>query len=170
MILAHGRSVARLASAIAKKMKYCDKGIKQIHLAALVHDIGKIKIPAEIINKKGRFTPGELAIIKKHPELGYQLLGDMKSESIIAEIVLQHHERMDGSGYPFGLKGKEIIPASRIVTVADVIAAIVSVQPYRPALTVNDALKEIKQNSGLLYDSEVVAVSIRLIEKEGFTI
>jgi len=161
----HGRRVARFACAIAQKMSYSDADIKHIHFAAIVHDIGKIKIPKGILNKRGTLDDNEFAIMRKHPELGYHLLKDIRPESIAAEVALQHHERLDGSGYPFGLHAKDINPVTRIIAVADVVDTMVSPQVYRPALTIEDALQEIKQNSGLLYDSEVVAVSLSLIEK-----
>jgi putative nucleotidyltransferase with HDIG domain len=160
-ILNHGRRVAKLAQAIGEKMKYCDAGLEHISFAAIVHDIGKIKLLSAIVNKPGALDENERVLIRKHPELGYNLLKFMRADLIVAEVALQHHERMDGSGYPFGLKAKDINPVSRII-------AVVSAQVYRPALTLNEALKEIKQNSGSLYDSEVVAISLSLIEKGGF--
>jgi len=164
-VLVHGKRVAKLACAIAKELKYCNDGIKHISLAAIVHDIGKIQIPAEIINKPGVLDDNEVVVIRKHPEFGYRLLMDMKPESIIAEVALQHHERLDGSGYPFGLRAKDINPVTRIIAVADVIETMVSPQVYRPALSINAVLEEIKQNSGLLYDFNVVAASLLLIKK-----
>ena len=164
-VLVHGKRVAKLACAIAKELKYCNDGIKHISLAAIVHDIGKIQIPAEIINKPGVLDDNEVVVIRKHSEFGYRLLMDMKPESIIAEVALQHHERLDGSGYPFGLRAKDINPVTRIIAVADVIETMVSPQVYRPALSINAVLEEIKQNSGLLYDFNVVAASLLLIKK-----
>jgi putative nucleotidyltransferase with HDIG domain len=164
-VYTHGRRVARLACAIAQKMSYSDADIKHIHFAAIVHDIGKIKVPGDILNKRGALNDKEFAIIKKHPELGYHLLKDIRPESIAAEVALQHHERLDGSGYPFGLRAKDINPVTRIIAVADVIETMVSPQVYRPALSINAVLEEIKQNSGLLYDFNVVAASLLLIKK-----
>ena len=169
-ILNHGRRVAKLACAIGKKMRYCDAGLEHISFAAIVHDIGKIKILGEIVNKPGKLNENEMVLIRKHPELGYRLLKFVRSDLIVADVALQHHERLDGSGYPFGLKAKDINPVSRIITVADVIDTMVSAQVYRPALSVDKVLKEIKQNSGLLYDSEVVDASLSLIEKGEFCV
>jgi putative nucleotidyltransferase with HDIG domain len=162
-ILNHGRRVAKLACAIGEKMRYCQAGLEHIRFAAIVHDIGKTKLLAEIVNKPGALDEDERVLIRKHPELGYHLLKYVRSDLIVAEVALQHHERMDGSGYPFGLKAKDINPVSRIITVADVIDTMVSPQVYRPALSMSKAFKEIKQNSGLLYDPEVVAAALVII-------
>jgi putative nucleotidyltransferase with HDIG domain len=169
-VFMHGKRVAKLACAIAKELKYCPNGIEQIRLAAIIHDIGKIQLPVEIINKPGVLDVKEIAITRKHPELGYCLLEGVNSDNVVADVVLQHHERLDGSGYPFGLRAKDINPVTRIIAVADVIDAMVSPQVYRPALSIVKVLKEIKQNSGLLYDSEIVAVSLSLIEKREFCV
>ena len=166
----HGKRVAKLACAIAKELKYCADGIEYIRFAAVVHDIGKLQVPAAIINKPGPLNADELLLIRKHPELGYHLLQSVDSDNIVADVVLQHHERLDGSGYPFGLRTKDINPVARIITVADVFDTMISAQVYRPALTMGEALQEIKQNSGLLYDPEVVAVSLPLIEKGEFSV
>ena len=107
--------------------------------------------------------------MRKHPELDYHLLKDMRPESIAAEVALQHHERLDGSGYLFGLRAKDINPVTRIISIADVIDTMVYAQVYRTALTVDQALREIKENSGLLYDSEVVDAALTVIGKEGFS-
>ncbi len=170
VVYTHGRRVARFACAIAQKMSYPDADIKHIHFAAIVHDIGKIQIPGGILNKCGALDGNEFEIMKKHPELGYHLLKDIRPESMAAEVALQHHERLNGSGYPFGLCANDVNPLTRIIAVADVVDTMVSPQVYRPALTIEDALQEIKQNSGLLYDSEVVAVSLTLIEKDEFRV
>lgn len=164
-ILNHGRRVAKLACAIGEKMRYCQAGLEHIRFAAIVHDIGKTQLLAEIVNKPGALDENERVLIRKHPELGYRLLKYVRSDLIVAEVALQHHERMDGSGYPFGLKAKDINPVSRIITVADVIDTMVSPQVYRPALSMNKTFKEIKQNSGLLYDPEVVAAALVIIRE-----
>ncbi|MFA6357675.1 MAG: HD domain-containing phosphohydrolase [Candidatus Omnitrophota bacterium] len=166
-ILNHGRRVAKLACAIGEKMRYCQEGLEHIRFAAIVHDIGKTQLLAEIVNKPGAFDENERVLIRKHPELGYRLLKYVRSDLIVAEVALQHHERMDGSGYPFGLKAKNINPVSRIITVADVIDTIVSPQVYRPALTLDEAMQEIKQNSGLLYDSEVAQAAVAILKQPG---
>jgi HD-GYP domain-containing protein (c-di-GMP phosphodiesterase class II) len=167
-VLKHGTRVAKFSCAIAKELKYCDDGIKQICLAAFTHDIGKIQLPMEIVNKPGALDGNELAIIRKHPELGYRLLLDVKLDNIASDVALQHPERLDGSGYPFGLRAKDINPVTRIIAVGDVIDTMVSPQVYRPALSMNEALQEIKKNSGLLYDPEVVASSLIVIGEQGF--
>ncbi|MCK9431769.1 MAG: HD domain-containing protein [Candidatus Omnitrophica bacterium] len=168
LVLNHGRQVARLSCAIAKKMKYSDKKIKYVHFAAVAHDIGKIKVPAEILHKPGILSAQELAVMRKHPELGFRILEEMKTEPLVARVAFQHHERMNGSGYPLGLRGKEILHEARIVIVADVVAAMVFDQPYRPALKMEVALAEIKQGSGPLYDPEIAATASLIIEKEHF--
>ncbi len=171
LVFVHGKRVAKLACAIAKVMDYPEERIKTVYNAAVVHDIGKLGMPAEIINKPNRLNEDELAIIRKHPEFGYSVLKQiMGLESAIAKVALQHHERLDGSGYPYGLRAKDIIPITKIISVADVIDTMVSPQVYRPALTVDNALREIKQNSGLLYDSKIVAASLLLIEKGEFSV
>jgi putative nucleotidyltransferase with HDIG domain len=167
-VFVHGKQVAEFACAIAKKMQYCENGIKHILLAAMFHDIGKLQLPAEVVNKPGALDKDELLLIRKHPEIGYRLLRDIKPELIIAEAALQHHERMDGSGYPFGLNARDISPVARIIAVADVIDVMIYPQVYRPALGIDEALREIRKNSGLLYDSEVVSVSSALIEDGEF--
>ena len=164
-LLIHGRRVAGFACAIAEKMKYCAEGIEYIALAAFLHDIGKAELPADILNKPAALDKKELAVIRKHPQFGYRLLQNIKSGSVIADVALQHHERMDGSGYPLGLKEKDINPVSRIIAVADVVEAMVTAQVYRPALTFEDAIREIRNKSGILYDPQVVGVSLELIEK-----
>lgn len=165
-IFIHGKRVAKLACAIANIMGYPGEEIRIVHHAAVVHDIGKLRLPAEIINKPDVLNNDELVIIRKHPELGYSLLSQIiKTEPIIAQVALQHHERLNGSGYPFGLRGDDIIPIAKIVAVADVVDAMVYPQVYRSALIMDEALQEIKQSSGLLYDSEVVAASLVVIER-----
>ncbi|MDD2703195.1 MAG: HD domain-containing protein [Candidatus Omnitrophica bacterium] len=166
MVLAHGRRVAGFACAIAGEMKYCGKAVEHIRFAAVVHDIGKTRLPPEIINKTGPLDEKERVLIRQHPEEGYRLLRAVRSDPVVAEVALQHHERLDGSGYPFGLRAEDINPVAKIVAVADVIATMVFPQVYRPALSVNKAREEIAQNCGLLYDPEVVAVSMLLLERK----
>lgn len=165
-ILIHGERVAKLACAIAKIMKYTDEEIRITYHASVVHDIGKLRLPSEIINKPGKLSEDEIIIVRKHPELGCSLLMQItSSESIIAKAVLQHHERLNGSGYPFGLHGEDIAHIAKIIAVADVIDTMVSPQVYRPALSIDEALQEVKQNSGLLYDFKVVAASLKCVKK-----
>jgi HD-GYP domain-containing protein (c-di-GMP phosphodiesterase class II) len=136
----------------------------------VVHDIGKLGLPVEIINKPNTLNDDELVIIRRHPELGYSLLMQMmRVKSVIAKVALQHHERLDGSGYPFGLSGDGIVPIAKIIAIADVVDTIVSPQVYKPALGLHEAVQEIKHNSGLLYDPEVVTASLGVIEKNNFS-
>ncbi len=163
----HQRRVTQLACAIAREMGLSEDQISALHLAGLIHDIGKIRIPAEILTNPHALTEAEFSIIKTHPLVGYEILKGMELQWSIAEIVHQHHERMDGSGYPSGLSGEGIIPGAKILAVADVVEAIASHRPYRPALGIDKALEEISEKCGLLYDSDVVhACSALFTEKE----
>ncbi|MFA5319672.1 MAG: HD domain-containing phosphohydrolase [Candidatus Omnitrophota bacterium] len=164
-LLYHGRRVAGFACAIAERMGYCREGIECIGLAAFLHDIGKTELPAVILNKPSILDKKEMSVVRRHPQYGYGLLQDIRSGSVIADVALQHHERMDGSGYPLGVKGKDIHPVARIIAVADVVEAMVTAQVYRPALTFKDAVREISGKSGLLYDPQVAEISLELIEK-----
>lgn len=159
----HGGRTGQLARAIAKELGYDENGIEQVYFAAFFHDVGKIEIPRSILNKPGALLDHEMAIIQKHPELGYKILKDLCPESFFAEIALQHHERMDGSGYPYGLQAVDINPIARIVSVADVVDAMTSRQVYHSTKTMEDAICEIKQNSGTLYDFEVVEACLRVL-------
>jgi|Deesub1362B_J571_1020462.scaffolds.fasta_scaffold00002_346 PAS domain S-box-containing protein/putative nucleotidyltransferase with HDIG domain len=163
----HQRRVALLSSAIGEKMNLPRETIDAIKLAAEVHDIGKIHIPAEILSKPGQLSELEFNIIKTHPQVGYEVLRNIAFPWPIAEIVHQHHERLDGSGYPQGLKNGQILLEARIIAVADVVEAMASHRPYRPAKAIQEALKEIKQNKGKLYDPKVVDACLSLF-KEGF--
>lgn len=129
----------------------------------LVHDIGKISIPAEILSKPTRLTAIEMELIKIHPQAGYDILKDVPLKEPIAEVILQHHERLDGSGYPRGLKGTEILPETLVVSVADVLEAMTSHRPYRPALGIEAAVAEIKRGRGVLYDEKVADAALKLI-------
>lgn len=165
-ILIHGNRVAKLAGAIAQAMGYSEKEIDLVCQAAVVHDAGKFELPAEVINKPGPLDEPERLLIKMHPDLGYRLLQKLEFDPVVAQVALQHHERLNGSGYPLGLRDKDIFPITKIISVADVIETMVSAQVYRPAVPVAKALNEIKQNSGLLYDPEVVAAALSVIEGE----
>ena len=129
---------------------------------------GKISIPSEILSKPGRITDIEFSLIKNHPQAGYNILKTVKLPWPIAQIVLQHHERMDGSGYPSGLSGEKILIEARILGVADVVEAISSHRPYRPALGIDQALGEISKNRGILYDPKVVDACLKLFNQKGF--
>jgi len=164
----HQQRVTKLACAIATEMGLPDERIEGIYIAGLLHDIGKIAIPAEILNKLTDLTEAESNLVKTHPEVGYDILKNIEFSEPIAQIVLQHHEMMDGSGYPQGLKGKEILLEARILAVADVVEAISSHRPYRPALGLDKALEEIAQNKGTLYDPKVVDTCLKLFTEKGF--
>ncbi len=165
----HQRRVAKLAVAIAEGMGLSPDDIKGIRLATLIHDIGKIKVPAEILSKPGRLTDTEFKLIMTHPQTGYEILKDIDFPWPVAMMILQHHERLDGSGYPQGLTGGEILPGSNIIGVADVVEAMSSHRPYRAALGTDGALEEISSKRGKIYQPEVVDICLRLFREEGFT-
>ena len=135
-------------------------------MAALVHDIGKIKVPAEILSKPGRLTNTEFELIRSHPEAGYEILKSIEFPWPIADIVLQHHERLDGSGYWVGKHDDEILLEARILAVADVVEAMSSHRPYRPSLGLATAVDEITRNRGVLYDPEVVDCCLGLLDED----
>jgi HD-GYP domain-containing protein (c-di-GMP phosphodiesterase class II) len=142
--------------------------IEGIRMAATIHDIGKLSIPAEILVKPTKLTNIEFSLIKEHSRSGYEMLKDVESPWPLAQIVYQHHERMDGSGYPRNLKGDEIIMEARIMAVADVLEAMASHRPYRPSLGIDIALDEIEKNKGILYDESVVNACLRLFREKGY--
>jgi len=158
----HQRQVAQIAVAIARHLVLLEEDIKGIEVAATIHDIGKIAVPAEILTRPGRLNPAELEIVKTHAQAGHDVVADVPFPWPVAEMVLQHHERLDGSGYPNGVKAGDILMGSRIVAVADVVSAMSSHRPYRPALGLAVALDELQANSGRLYDSDVVDACVRL--------
>ena len=164
----HQRRVTQLAYSIAEEMGLSEDRIEGIHVAGLIHDIGKINLPAEILSKPGLLSDSEFALIKAHPQVGHDILKEIDFPWPVVQIVLQHHERMDGSGYPQGLKGEEILLEARILGVADVVEAMSSHRPYRPARGIDKALEEIAQNKGKLYDSKVVDACLRLFAEDRF--
>ena len=164
----HERRVGALALAIAKKMKLDEERQKQIYFSGYLHDIGKLWVPSEILSKPGKITKGEFEVIKEHANSGYELTRDIELSWPIAEIILQHHERMDGSGYPNGVKGDDIKLEARILAVADVIEAMTAHRPYRPGFGIDITLEEIKSNAGKLYDKEVSKAAIELFEKDKY--
>ncbi len=163
----HQRRVTKLAMEIAKKMGLNDR-VRAIKVAGLLHDIGKIAIPSDILTKPTALTEIEYMLVKQHPVVGFEILKKVDFPWPIAKIVLQHHERINGSGYPHGLKGDEITIEARILAVADVVEAISSHRPYRAALGIDRALEEIETQKGVLYDPDVVAACLEIFE-EGFT-
>jgi putative nucleotidyltransferase with HDIG domain len=164
----HQRCVAELTDAIARDMNFSDHDIKGLRLASLIHDIGKIQVPSEILSKPGNLTQFEYGLIKTHSQAGYDIMKNIEFPWPIADIVRQHHERLDGSGYPQGLKGDDILPEAKIMGVADVVEAMSSHRPYRPALGVDAALEEILSKKGTLYDSDVADSCIRLFKDHKF--
>ena len=165
----HQRRVAQLAGVIAEEMGLPDNQIEGIRMSGLIHDIGKMAIPAEILSKPGRLDPEEFALIKKHPWVGYDILKEVEFPWPIAQIVYQHHEKLDGSGYPQGLSGEDILIEAKILCISDVVEAMASHRPYRAALGIQEALKEISGKKGKLYDSEAVEVCMKVFEKGGFS-
>ena len=137
-------------------------------MAGIIHDIGKLSIPAEILSKPTKLTEHQFSLIKEHSRSGYEMLKNVESPWPLAEIVYQHHERMDGSGYPRNLKGDEIIIEARIMAVADVVEAMASHRPYRPTLGIEAALEEIEKNKGILYDNNVVDACLKLFREKGY--
>ncbi len=161
----HQQRVADLARVIAEEMGLKGTEISAICMAALVHDIGKIWLRAEVLGKPTKLTEIEFGIIRAHAEAGYKICRAIRFPSAIAEIVLQHHERMNGSGYPQGLAGEEIALGARILAVADVVEAMTAPRPYRPAHSLDEALREIVRNRGVLYDPEVVDACVKVFEE-----
>jgi len=164
----HQYRVSQLATAIAKELNLSSDKIEGIRITSLVHDIGKISIPAEILNKPIKLSEIEWSLIKDHSQTGHDILEVIDFPWPVAKIVLQHHERMNGSGYPNNLKGDTILLEARVLGVADVVEAMSSHRPYRPALGINKALEEIEKNKGILYDPKVVDVCIKLFKEKGF--
>lgn len=166
----HQRRVAEIATAIAREMGLTEDTVHGLHLAAIVHDVGKINVPAEILAKPGQLSPVERELIRVHPTAGYEILKGVHFEWPVAEIVLQHHERIDGSGYPRGLKGDDILIEARILAVADTVEAIASHRPYRPARGIDAALAEIEAGRGTLFCAEAVDACLRLFRERGYRI
>jgi putative nucleotidyltransferase with HDIG domain len=165
----HQRRVTELASAIGTKLDLPEEKIEGLRVAGLLHDIGKMAIPAEILSKPTRLTEVEFSLIRNHPQVAYDLLKRIRFQWPVAQIVLQHHERMDGSGYPQGLKESDILLEARILAVSDVVEAMAAHRPYRAALGVDAALEEISKNKGRLYSEDVVDACLQLFTKEEFS-
>ena len=166
----HQNRVADIAQAIAAEMNLQEDCINGIRIASLLHDIGKIRVPSDILTKPGRLTKPEFELIKEHAQTGYEILKSIEFPWPIANIVLQHHERIDGSGYPQGLKRNDILLESRIIGIADVVEAMTNHRPYREALGLEMALDEIQKNKDILYDPEAVDACIRIFLEKGFKI
>ena len=165
----HQQRVTELSCAIGEAMGLPSKQIEAIHIAGLLHDIGKIVLPTEILTKPGRLNEIEFAMIKAHSRVGHDILKSVEFPWPIAKMVLQHHERVNGTGYPDGVRGEGILLEARILAVADVVEAMSSHRPYRAALGLDKALEEITQNSGVLYDPRVVDACVRVFTEGGFS-
>jgi putative nucleotidyltransferase with HDIG domain len=164
----HQRRVAQLACAIGRKMGLPEEQIEGIRVIGVIHDIGKMAVPGEILSKPGRLSAEEFSLIKIHPQVAYDILRNLEFPWPVAQTILQHHERLDGSGYPNGLCGEGIILEARILCVADVLESMVSHRPYRPALGMEKALREIRRNKGILYDPKVADACSKISNNGGF--
>ncbi len=164
----HQKRAADLACAIAKESELSEDQIFGIRMAGEIHDVGKISVPAEILSKPSQLSEIEFGLIKTHPQVGFDILKGIEFPWPIAQMVLQHHENINGSGYPQGLSGEEITPEARILAVADVVEAISSHRPYRPALGIDKALEQILKNREILYDPNVVDVCLKLFSEKRF--
>ncbi len=164
----HQQQVARLAMAIAAEMGLAEETAYGIYLGGLIHDIGKIYVPAEILNRPGRLSQAEFNMVKTHAEVGYDIVKDIDLPWPVARMVLEHHERLDGSGYPQGLAGDAICQEAKVLAVADVVEAITSHRPYRPGLGVEVAMAEITEHAGTRYERQAVRACVRLLTEKGF--
>jgi len=166
--IGHQQKVSKLAIAIAREMKIPQEKIEGVRIASLVHDIGKVNLPTEIVSKPGKLIEVEFNLIKNYPKVGFDILKEVDFPWPIAEIVFQHQEKIDGSGYPRGLKGDEICIEAKILGVANVVEAMSSYKSYRPALNIDEALAEIVKNKNILFDPKVVDTCIRLFKEKDF--
>jgi len=164
----HQRRVTELALAIAKEMGLSPEQIEGLAVAGLLHDAGKITVPSDILNKPGRLTEAEFSVIKGHPQVSYDILKTIEFPWPVAQIAFQHHERLDGSGYPNGVSGDDIVIEARILAVADVVEAMSSHRPYRPSLGIDQALEEVSKNRDILYDPTVVDACLKLFTEKSF--
>jgi PAS domain S-box-containing protein len=166
----HQSRVAEIACAIGAEMGWTQDRLAGLRVAAQVHDIGKISIPAEILTKPGKLNAAERAMINQHSEIGYTILKDIPFAWPIAEIVRQHHEKLDGSGYPRGLKGDEMLPEAKVLAVADIVEAMASYRPYRPGIELPIVLKEIERDAGTKLDPETVRICVSLFREKNFMV
>lgn len=164
----HERRVSELATAIAIEMSLPESEITAIRLAGLIHDIGKVSVPVEILSVAGQLSSIEFEVVKDHPQAGYEILSSAGMDDTITELVYEHHERCDGTGYPRELAGGQLLMGSKILMVADVVEAMSSPRPHRPALGIEPALAEIVEGSGTRYDSHVAAACVRAFRERGF--
>lgn len=163
----HQQRVSRLAGAIARRLALPDEQINGIRMVGRIHDIGKVIIPSEILCKPGALNGLEFEMMKNHAQAGYDILNNIEFPWPVADVVLQHHERMDGSGYPNGLTGDAICREARVLAVADVLESMATHRPYRPALGLDLAIEELQRHRGDLYDTDVVDACIDLVQGEG---
>ena len=164
----HQSQVTRLACEMAKEMNLPAEQITGLRIGGILHDIGKIRIPPEILLNLNPLNKVEVHMIRSHPQLGYNILAEVEFPWPVKQIVLQHHERMDGSGYPKGFSGRKIVFEAQIIAVADVMEAMVSERPYRPGLGLETAREEISKNKGILYEPKAVDACLKLFNEKGF--
>ncbi|KGE04615.1 HD-GYP domain-containing protein [Pseudohaliea rubra] len=165
----HEKNVALIAVAIGKELGLSEHMLDSLKFSGLLHDIGKIAVPIEILSKPGKISPSEFELVKTHPVEGYNILSRMNWPWPLATVAYQHHERLDGSGYPLGLKGGEIIPEAKIIGVADVVEAMTSHRPYRPAIGIENVMAELELGRGVTYDSDAVDACLTLFREKNFT-
>ncbi|PIU52846.1 MAG: hypothetical protein COS90_09290 [Deltaproteobacteria bacterium CG07_land_8_20_14_0_80_60_11] len=158
----HQRRVSQIACTIGREMRLSEDRRRDLRMAGMLHDLGKFAIPSDLLSKPGKLTPAEFALIKTHPQVAYNILLPITLPGKTAQIILQHHERMNGSGYPQGLKGEEILLEARILGVADVMEAMCSHRPYRASRGLAETLDELTRNKGILYDAAVVDTCLNL--------
>jgi HD-GYP domain-containing protein (c-di-GMP phosphodiesterase class II) len=158
----HQRRVSQIACTIGREMGLSEERLRNLRVAGMLHDLGKFAIPSDLLSKPGKLTPPEFALIKTHPQVAYNILEPITLPGNTAKIILQHHERLDGSGYPQGLKGEEILLEARILGVADVLEAMCSHRPYRASLGLAETMNELARNQGILYDTAVVDACLKL--------
>jgi putative nucleotidyltransferase with HDIG domain len=162
--------VAEIAVAIGSELGFDERRLEGLRVAGYLHDIGKMTVPAEILSKPGKLTPIELQLIQQHSQASFEVLKNVEFPWPVAEFALQHHERMDGSGYPRGLKGEDIVLEARILAVADTVEAMSSHRPYRPGLGIDQALAEIERGRGAAYDPTVADACLRLFREKGYSL
>jgi HD-GYP domain-containing protein (c-di-GMP phosphodiesterase class II) len=166
----HQKRTTEIAGEIARALGLSQEQMNGISMAGAIHDLGKISIPAGILSKPGQISRSEFSLIKDHPQTGYDILKDIDFNTPVADIVLQHHERLDGSGYPNGLAGDDILIEAQVIGVADVIEAMASHRPYRPALGIDIAIDEIKNNRGVMYDSDVLDAAVDIFSDSSYQV
>ncbi len=168
-IAEHQKRVAVLAVKIAEKLNYKLKGIQGIYLAALIHDIGKLSIPSEILEKAQMLTDEEMSKLRNHPVLAYDIIANIEYPWPIKDIIIQHHELLDGTGYPYGISSKDILQESRIITVADTAEAVCTIRPFKGTYGAKEAVKELKKGKSVKYDKAVTEACISILEGNCFT-